>query len=81
MISILGKKINFLQDPEFPVYVAVAVVGITVLIILFAFLFRRGKKGRSILICGPCEAGKTQLFGQLLYKKPVCNPVGQGTDY
>jgi signal recognition particle receptor subunit beta len=59
------------QDPQFPVYVAIAIVAVTILFLLIAFLSRRGKRRRTLVICGPSDAGKTVLFAQLVYKKPV----------
>ncbi len=56
------------QDPQFPIYVAIAVVGITLILLLLSYLLKRGKKGRAVLICGPCEAGKSLFFTQLVHR-------------
>lgn len=57
----------FGQNQQLPLYVTLAVLAITFIIILVVFVLNKSKKGRSILICGPCDAGKTQLFSNLLY--------------
>ena len=54
-----------------PLFVTIAVLAVTFLIILVAYFLNKGKKRKAILICGPCDAGKTQLFSQLLYSKEV----------
>lgn len=55
------------EDPQFPIYVALAVVAVTIFILLFSYLFKKGKKSRTVLLCGPCDSGKTLLFSQLLH--------------
>ena len=45
-------------------------VGILTLAILF-WLTRRKKRGRTIMIAGICESGKTSMFARLVHKKSV----------
>ena len=54
------------------IYIAIGIGIIMFLIFLFAILFKRGKKGRAILICGPSDSGKSLLFSQLVHRKKVC---------
>jgi len=59
----------FQSNQQMPLFVTIAVLAVTFLIILVAYFLNKGKKRKAILICGPCDAGKTQLFSQLLYSK------------
>ena len=65
------KTNRHFQNQQMPLFVTIAVLVITFLIILIAYVLNKGKKRKAILICGPCDAGKTQLFSQLLYAKEV----------
>lgn len=46
------------------------IFGLITLVIIYIFTRKRAR-GNTLLICGPCESGKTCLFGQLLHKKSV----------
>lgn len=65
----MRSNFAYFQHQQMPLYVTIAVLVITFLIILVAYVFNKGKKRKAVLICGPCDAGKTQLFSQLLYAK------------
>eukprot|EP00095_Tigriopus_kingsejongensis_P012722 maker-scaffold43_size480169-snap-gene-1.19 protein:Tk12722 transcript:maker-scaffold43_size480169-snap-gene-1.19-mRNA-1 annotation:"hypothetical protein DAPPUDRAFT_205698" len=45
-------------------------VGVLTLLLVF-ILTRKRTRGQKVLICGPCESGKTTLFAQLLHEKNV----------
>ena len=51
-------------------FLAGVVVGVLTLVLIFLWS-RRRSKGRTLLLLGPCEAGKTALFARLIHKKPV----------
>ncbi|TRY79164.1 hypothetical protein TCAL_08331 [Tigriopus californicus] len=55
-------------DPQ-AVYTGV-IFGLITLALIFVFT-RKRSRGSTLLICGPCESGKTCLFGQLLHKKQL----------
>jgi len=59
------------MDNSMSTYIAIAVIGLTFLVFLFAILLKRGKKGRAILICGPSDSGKSLLFSQLVHRKKI----------
>ena len=65
------ENIFHFQDPQFPIYVALAVVFVTVFITLITWFCKKGSRRQSVLICGPCDSGKTLLFSQLLHKTKV----------
>ena len=57
-----------------PQQVVALVIGILVGILTLAVLFwltRRKKRGRTIMIAGICESGKTSMFARLVHKQPV----------
>ena len=57
-----------------PQQVMALVIGIIVGILTLAVLFwltRRKKRGRTIMIAGICESGKTSMFARLVHKKSV----------
>jgi len=59
----------FQNDPIIPIVSAVAVVLLTILLF---FLFRRSPTKRKYLILlGNSYSGKTAIFTQLVYKKPI----------
>jgi len=62
---------EFQNDPQFPIYVALAVVFVTVFISLVTWFCKKGSRRQAVLICGPCDSGKTLLFSQLLHKTKV----------
>jgi len=62
---------EFQNDPQFPIFVALAVVFVTVLISLIVWFLKKGSRRQAVLICGPCDSGKTLLFSQLLHKTKV----------
>lgn len=62
------KSCHDLQDFD-AVYTGV-IFGLITLVIIYIFTRKRAR-GNTLLICGPCESGKTCLFGQLLHKKSV----------
>lgn len=51
--------------------ITLSVIGFTILLFLLLVLFRKGKKKRTVLICGPSDSGKTLLFSQLVHGKQV----------
>ncbi len=51
------------------VLVSVLVGVLTLLVVLF--LSRRRARGRTVILTGSCEAGKTTMLAQLLYNKEV----------
>ena len=59
------------NDPQFPIYVALAVIFVTVFISLTTLLCKKGSRRQAVLICGPCDSGKTLLFSQLLHKTKI----------
>ena len=57
-----------------PQQVMALVIGILVGILTLAVLFwlaKRKKRGRTIMIAGICESGKTSMFARLVHKKSV----------
>eukprot|EP00092_Neocalanus_flemingeri_P014074 GFUD01015183.1.p1 GENE.GFUD01015183.1~~GFUD01015183.1.p1 ORF type:complete len:258 (-),score=94.38 GFUD01015183.1:119-892(-) len=50
--------------------VVALLVGFLTLVLLFIWT-RRKSLGRDVLICGPCDSGKTTLLSQLVVGKPV----------
>lgn len=46
------------------------IAGVLTLVLIFLWT-RRRSRGRTLLLLGPCEAGKTSLFAQLIHKKAV----------
>lgn len=70
------KSINFdfaefQNDPQFPIFVAIAVVFVTLFIFLILWYLKKGSRRQAVLICGPCDSGKTLLFSQMLNKSKV----------
>jgi len=57
------------DDNTIGIVVALA-IGFLTLILLFIWT-RRKSLGRDVLICGPCDSGKTTLMAQLVVGKPV----------
>ena len=53
------------------IVITLSIIGFTVFLFLILTVFRRGKKRRSILICGPSDSGKTLLFSQLVHGKQI----------
>jgi len=62
---------EFQNDPQFPIFVAIAVVFVSILLALVLWFMKRGSRRQAVLICGPCDAGKTLLFSRLLHKANV----------
>jgi len=58
------------NDPNTIGILVGVLVGLVTLLIFFIWT-RRKSLGRDILICGPCDAGKTTLLSQLVVGKPV----------
>ena len=57
-----------------PQQIMALVIGVLVGILTLAILFwltRRKKRGRTIMIAGICESGKTSMFARLVHKKSV----------
>jgi len=65
----LKDQILLSDDNTIGIVVGLA-VGFLTLILLFIWT-RRKSLGRDILICGPCDSGKTTLLAQLVVGKPV----------
>jgi len=51
-------------------FFAGVLVGIVTLVIIFLWC-RKSSRGKSLLLLGTCDAGKTALFSQLIHRKPV----------
>jgi len=59
------------HDNNMSIVITLSIIGFTVFLFLILTVFRRGKKRRSILICGPSDSGKTLLFSQLVHGKQI----------
>lgn len=68
-ISIIQNQIQQVLQQTGGVYLALAIVAITTLLILL--IVRSSKSGDSILLLGLCDAGKTCLFGRLTTGKEL----------
>ncbi|XP_052759971.1 signal recognition particle receptor subunit beta-like [Mya arenaria] len=66
-MNYLQKSVEIGDYSVIGVIVAVSVVLLTFLV--FGFLRQRQNKRRGVLILGNCDAGKTLLYTQLIYKK------------
>lgn len=62
---------EFQNDPQFPIFVAIAVVLATAFIFLILWYLKKGSRRQAVLICGPCDSGKTLLFSQMLNNTKV----------
>jgi len=65
--SIFGGKFGDINGTAFTVGI---LVGLVTLFLLY-LLTRKRTKRTTVLIAGPCDAGKTLMFSQLLHAKPV----------
>jgi len=74
--SVSGNKFEEIKEQMISsdsntIGIAVALlVGLVTLILIFVWT-RRRSLGRDVLICGPCDSGKTTLLSQLVVGKPV----------